>query len=92
MLPFLDLLVKKDLSSFVPSVYRKPTFAGLHVIWDSFTPKSWKINLAKRFTHRALMICSDSRIEAVLKKVARIFLKNGYPKDVISDNIKFNEI
>ena len=64
-LPFLDMLVKKS-SSFVTSVYCKPTFMRLYISWDSFTPKSRKINFVICLTHKALMICSDKRIEAEL--------------------------
>ena len=31
MLPFLNVLVKKSPSSFITSVYRKPTFTGLYI-------------------------------------------------------------
>ena len=68
MLPFLDVLVEKGPSSFVTNVYRKPTFAVLHISWDSFTPKSWKITLVKCLTNRARTFCSYCRIEAELSK------------------------
>ena len=73
MLPFFDVLVEKSPSSFVNSVYRKPTFSGLYISWVSFTPKSRKMNVVKCLTHWTLMICSDSRIEVGLKKSLNFF-------------------
>ncbi len=56
-LPFLDVLVSKETSVFLTTVYRKPNFTGLYIRWDSFCPKKPKKNLMKTRTHRALMIC-----------------------------------
>ena len=43
--PFLDVLVCKETSAFLTTVYRKPTFTGLYIRWDSFCPKKQEINL-----------------------------------------------
>ena len=87
-LPFLDVLVEKSDTGFLTSVYRKPTFSGLYTRWSSFCPKQRKISLIKTLTHRALMICSKSKLDSELEKLTKIFLENGYPEDVISVNIK----
>ena len=58
-LPFLDVSVCKETSAFLTTVYRKPTFNGLYIRWDSFCPKKWMIILIKTLTHRALMMCSE---------------------------------
>ena len=42
MLPFLDVLVHKHADHFSTSVYRKPTFTGLYMRWNSFSPSSRK--------------------------------------------------
>ena len=39
-------------------------------------------------THRALMICSKSKLDSELEKLTKIFLENSYPEDVISVYIK----
>ena len=45
-LPFLDVLVtRQDDGCLVTSVYRKPTFSGLYLKWDSFVPKQYKSGL-----------------------------------------------
>ena len=78
-LPFLDVLVERCDSSFLTSVYKKPIFTGLYLSWHSFAPLSY----------RALNICSDCKIGDELKVVKDIFINNGYPEEVIDDNIKF---
>ena len=83
-LPFLDVLVERRSSSFLTSIFRKPTFTGLYLSWDSFAPKSRKVNLIKCLTFRALMICSDCKIGDELKTINNIFTDNGYPEDLIT--------
>ena len=88
-LPFLDVLVERCDSSFLTSVYRKPTFTGLYLNWHSFAPKSRKLNLIRCFSYRALNICSDCKIENELKVIKDIFIDNGYPEKVIDVNIRY---
>ena len=57
-LPFLDVLVERHDSEFLTSVYRKPTFTGQYLRWNSFSPQKRKINLIGTLVHRAFMICS----------------------------------
>ena len=97
MLPFLGGLVEKDPSSFLTCIYRKPTFTGLYISWDSFTPKSRKIDFVKCLTHLAFLICSNNQINAGIQKVTDIFLRNVYPENVLLSRIrsaisKFNTI
>ena len=88
-LPFLDVSVKRGDSSFLTSVYRKPTFTGLYLDWHSFAPKSRKLNLITCLSYRALNIRSECKIENELKAIKDIFIDNGYPEDVIDNNIKY---
>ena len=87
-LPFLDVLVERCDSSFLTSVYRKPTFTGLYLSWHSFAPRSRKLNLIRCLFYRALNIYCDSKIEEEFKVIKEIFINNGYPEEVIDDNIK----
>ena len=41
-LPFLDVLVEKNDHKFVTSIYRKPTFPGQYIRWNSFCPMKRK--------------------------------------------------
>ena len=88
-LPFSDVLVERRDSSFLTSVYRKPTFTGLYLSWHSFATRFRKLNLIRCLSFRALNICSDCKIEDELKVISDIFIKNGNPEGVIDDNIKF---
>ena len=88
-LPFIDVLVERGDSSFLTSVYRKPTFTGLYLNWHSFAPKSRKLNLFRNLSYRALNICSEYKIDNELRAIRDIFIDNGYPEDVIDSNIKY---
>ena len=65
-LPFLDVFAEKPNTGFLTSVYRKPTFTGQYIRWNSFCPKQRKVNLVKTLVHRVLMICSKSKLHAEL--------------------------
>ena len=62
-LPFFYGLFTKSNDSFITSIYRKPTFTGQYIHWDSFGAKQPKTNLFVKLTHRALKICSKSIVE-----------------------------
>ena len=87
-LPFLDCCVHKTSSSFQTSLFRKKTFTGLYTLWDSFTPRKYKINLIRSLTYRTLKICSTNKfLHSCLEDLKSILLKNGYPLGVIKYNI-----
>lgn len=95
-LPFLDVPVGSTPVGFLTSVYRKPTFSGLYLTWDSFAPRSRKINLIRTRTHCALMLCSKCRLDAELKKLKQLLLMNSYPECFLTATTeqkinKFNE-
>ena len=79
-LPFLYVLVTKSDNKFITSVYRKPTFTGQYIHWNSFGPKQRKTNLIDTLTHRALKICSKSTLKHELENIRSILVKNGYPE------------
>ena len=86
-LPFLDVLVTKSTNNFTTYVYRKATFTGEYIRWNSFGPKTRKTNLIATLTHRALKICSKSSLQQELDTIKSLFLKNGYPESVINARI-----
>ena len=86
-LPFLDVLVEKTSSKFLTSIYRKPTFTGQYLHWNSFSPTKRKINLISTLTHRALSICSPERLQSELDQIKSILLANGYPENSINSSI-----
>ena len=87
-LPFLDVVVKRHDSKFLTSVYRKPTFTGQYLRWNSFSPQKRKINLIGTLVCRAFMICSKSKLDQVLGKICSILLENGYPERAINSAFK----
>ena len=87
-LPFMDVLVQRREGRFIRSVYRKPTFTGLYLQWNSFAPTQQKVSLLRSLTSRAVKICSDSMLSQELDKLRNIFLDNGYPSLVIERAVK----
>ena len=83
-LPFLDVLVEKNDHEFVTSIYRKPTFTGQYIHWNSFCPMKRKTNLISTLVHRALVICSKSTLENELSNIRSILMNNGYPEAIIN--------
>ena len=94
-LPFLDVFIEKSGNNFLTSIYRKPTFTGQYLRWDSFGPTKRKTNLIGTLVHRALKICSKSKLQQELDQIRAILLNNGYPEYIINTSIskkisKFN--
>ena len=87
VLSFLDVSVCRLPLGFFTTVYRKPTFTGLYTRWDSFCPTKRKINLIKTLTHRALMICSDSKLDEEIKFISATLCNNGFPLDIVKSVI-----
>ena len=82
-LNFLDVLVEKEGIGFLTSVYRKPTFTGQYIRWNSFSPKTRKISLIKTLVHRELMICFRTKLGSELDKIKQLLIENGYSADVL---------
>ena len=87
--PFLDVLMCKETSVFLMTVYHKPAFTGLYIRWDSFCPKEPKVNLIKTRTHRALMISSESKLDDEVGFITGTLYNNGFDivRSVIRDKI-----
>ena len=58
-LSFLYINIEKSKSSFVTSVYRKPTFTGLMSKFNSDIPLQFKHNLISNLVSRAYNLCSS---------------------------------
>ena len=96
-LPFLYVLVYKEASCFLTDLHRKSTFTGLYIRWDSFCPKKCKFNLIKTLVHRALMICSVSKLDCEVSYITETLCNNGFPEDIVRSVIRdkvahFNKI
>ena len=70
-LPFLDVKIENENGQFLPPFtenshlhYRKLTLGGVQYIrWASFGPSNRKTNLIGTLVHRALLICSKSKLQ-----------------------------
>ena len=82
------MLVERRDSEFSTSLYRKPTFTGQYLRWNSFSPNKRKINLIGTLVHRAFMICSKGKLDPELEKILSILLEYGYPENLIKSTIK----
>ena len=74
-LNFLDALVEKEGTGFLTSIYWKRTLTGQYVCWNSFSTEMRKIRLIKNLVHRALMICSKTKLGSELVKIKQLLLK-----------------
>ena len=83
-LPFLDVKIEKESSQFLTSIYRKSLFTGQYIRWDSFGPLKRKTNLIGTLVHRALVICSKSKLQQELDSIRSILRRNSYPEVIIN--------
>ena len=75
-LPSLDVHVEHTKGSYVTKVYRKPTFTGQYLRWESFTPIKRKASLVSTLVHCALKICSRSKLKEEINRIKEILLDN----------------
>ena len=89
-LPFLDVLVTRSShGSITTNVYRKPTYSGLYMKWDSFVPKSYKKGLVNCLIFRAWKICSNfSLFHQELQSVKSTLMANGYPSNFVDSIVR----
>ena len=83
-LSFLDVLVEKTEFGSVTSVYRKPTFTGQYISYDSYCSSNYKVNLVKNLVDRAKRICSPCKLSGELEFLRSVFTQNGYPGDILA--------
>ena len=84
-LSFLDVLLTRTTDgSIVTSIYRKPTFSGLYMKWDSFVPKSYKKGLVNCLVFRAWKLCSSYVLfHSEILFAKELLMSNGYPANFI---------
>ena len=64
------------------SIYRKPTFSGLYLKFDSFVPIQFKRGLINSLLYRAWKICStEQAFQSDMSKIQSLLLSNGYPRN-----------
>ena len=86
---FLDLYIIREKDNFTTSVYRKPTFSGIYIHFDSFLPSSDKIGLLHSSLYRCFRIRSDwTKFPLELVKLIDVFETNAYPENFVNNCIK----
>ena len=91
-LSFLDVNIERTstetCSTFVTSVYRKPSFSGLGTSFYSFVPFMYKINAIFTLVHRAFQLSSNYHLLHVeLNYLRNFFAHNGFPRQLIENKI-----
>ncbi len=83
-LPFLDVLVKRgDCGNALTTIYRKPTWTGLYLNFNSFVPLKYKSGLVRTLFDRARKICSPCALQEEENILYETLLANGYPSDFL---------
>ena len=82
-LPFMDVLVMREVNRYTTTIHRKPTFTGLYTRWDSYCAKERKIALMRSLASRAKRICSPEHLDNEVNTLKSIFQSNGYPPSII---------
>ena len=86
-LPFLDILVSRDQDGAIStSVYRKPSYSGLYLKWDSYVPRQFKLGLVKCLINRAWRICSSEELfNKEVTFIKQVLSANGYPRNFVTN-------
>ena len=89
-LPFLNAKVlRKDKLGFITSIYRKKTFTGVYLNWNSLTSRRYKTGLIKCLLNRSWRICSDLKLfHLEVFKIKVILRRNDYPNKVIDREVE----
>ena len=88
--PFLDVRVTRSTArhTFETTIYRKPTFTGLLINWNSFVPLQYKKVSIDSMARRALSVCSTYlSLTEEFAEIRRYGLANGYPRWFIDVHI-----
>ena len=87
---FLDVLVSRQTDGkLLTSVFRKPTFSGLYLRWDSFVPKMFKRGLVYCLVSRAWRLCSNYHLfHEELLFIKNVLLSNGYPGNFVDSCVQ----
>ena len=66
-LSFLDILVHQETQHFYTSIYRKTTYTGDYIPFNSYSPIKQKLNLISCLTYRVIKICSEKLVKSQLE-------------------------
>ena len=88
-LPFLDVRVTRSRDGFSTDVFRKDTYTGLGLNFNSFVPSSFKFNSIQTLLVRAFNICSSwISFDQEINRLKLYFTNNGYPLHLFETKLK----
>ena len=56
-LSFLDIEVSREKGKFITTLYRKPTFSGAYIHFESFLPTIYKFGMVYALVYRCFKTC-----------------------------------
>ena len=81
--------MKRTETGFLTDVYRKKTFTGSYLHWNSLTTTQYKTGLIKCLLDRSWKICSNLDLfHKEIQNLKLILLKNEYPITILNKEIK----
>ena len=86
-LAFLDVLIKRHNNRFLTTVFRKKTFTGNYLNFQSNCSMKRKTNLIRTLCHRAHKICSPELFDSEVSQIKVLLNKNGYPQELVNRTI-----
>ncbi len=82
--PFLDVQVSRSNGQFTTDLFRKRTFSGLYMKFDSLLPYQYKLGLVRPLLYRAYRICSCyDKVHSQFQLTHDLMLKNGFPSNML---------
>ena len=87
-LPFLDVRVTRNDDKFLTSVFRKNTFTGQYINFQSYCTKRRKVNLIRTLCDRAMKLCSATYLDDEIKTIVTLMQDNGFPENLVQRTIQ----
>ena len=85
-LPFLDIEISRVNGNFVTSLYRKSTFSGVYLNFNSYLPREYKEGLLYTLLYRSYRISFNYlRLDEEIEKLKLIWQKNSFPLHFIDN-------
>ena len=82
--PFLDIKICRENNQLTTSVFRKPTFCGVFINFDSFLHVSYKHSLVNTLIFRCFKMCfSNEKLHNEIVYHKEIFRYNRYPNNFV---------
>ena len=86
---FLDIKITRHNQQFKTSVYRKPTFSGVFMNYESYVDQTYKKSLIDTLLFHCFSICSDyTSFHLEVENLRKNLKKNSYPSGIIEQSIR----